>query len=45
MSAAKAAQAKDQDKIVDAAGTVTTACSDCHDKYRDKPGGEKDRCM
>jgi hypothetical protein len=45
MSAYKAAQSKDKDKIVDAAGTVTTACSDCHDKYREKPGGEKDRCM
>jgi hypothetical protein len=45
MSAYKAAQSKDKDKIVDAAGNVTTACSDCHDKYRDKPGGEKDRCM
>jgi hypothetical protein len=45
MSAYKAAQSKDKDKIVDAAGNVTTACSDCHDKYREKPGGEKDRCM
>ena len=45
MSTYKAAQTKNQDKILDAAGNVTTACSDCHDKYRDKPGGEKDRCM
>jgi hypothetical protein len=45
MSAYKAAQSKNQDKIVDAAGDITTACSDCHDKYREKPGGEKDRCM
>jgi Cytochrome C' len=45
MAAYKAAQAKDTDKITDAAGDVTTACSDCHDKYREKPGGEKDRCM
>ena len=45
MSAYKAAQSKNQDKILDAAGNVTTACSDCHDKYREKPGGEKDRCM
>src|SRR5438105_3848161 len=40
MSTYKAAQSKDKDKIVDAAGAVTTACSDCHDKYRDKPGGD-----
>jgi hypothetical protein len=33
----KAAQSKDQDKIVDAADVMTTACSNCHDKYREKP--------
>jgi len=32
----KAAQAKDMDKILDAADTMTTACSNCHDKYREK---------
>jgi hypothetical protein len=32
-----AAQSKDMDKIVDAADTMTTACSNCHDKYREKP--------
>jgi hypothetical protein len=45
MSAYQAGQSKNQDKVLDAAGNVTTACSDCHDKYREKPGGEKDRCM
>ena len=44
MSAYKAAQSKDQDKILDAAGDVTTACADCHDKYREKPK-LADRCM
>jgi len=33
----KAAQTKNQDNIVDAAGTVTEACSACHDVYREKP--------
>jgi hypothetical protein len=33
----KAAQSKDQDKIVDAADVMTTACANCHDKYREKP--------
>ena len=44
MTAYKAAQSKDQDKIVDAAGDVTTACANCHDKHREK---EKlaDRCQ
>jgi len=33
----KAAQSKNQDKIVDAADVMTTACANCHDKYREKP--------
>lgn len=45
MAAYKAAQSKSTDMIVDAAGVMTNACSNCHDKYREKPGGEKDRCM
>ena len=43
MTAYKAAQAKDQDKIIDAAGTITEACAMCHDKYREKPS-LADRC-
>jgi hypothetical protein len=39
----KAAQSKDMDKILDAADTMTTACSNCHDKYREKPT-LADRC-
>jgi len=41
----KAAQSKDQDKVVDAAEVVTNACGACHEKYRDKPGGVANRCM
>jgi len=40
----KAAQSKNQDKILDAADAMTTACSNCHDKYREKPK-LADRCM
>jgi len=40
----KAAQAKDQDKILDAADALTTACANCHDKYREKPT-LAERCM
>lgn len=40
----QAAQAKDQDKILDAADAITTACSNCHDKYREKPT-LAERCM
>jgi hypothetical protein len=45
MAAYKAAQSKNQDNMLMAADTMTTACSNCHDKYREKPGGEADRCM
>ena len=43
MVAYKAAQAKDMDKILDAADVMTTACANCHDKYREKPT-LADRC-
>jgi hypothetical protein len=43
MKAYKAAQSKDMDKILDAADTMTTACANCHDKYREKPT-LADRC-
>jgi hypothetical protein len=43
LTAYKAAQAKDQDKILDAADVMTTACANCHDKYREKPSNA-DRC-
>jgi hypothetical protein len=37
MTAYKAAQAKSMDKILDASDAMTTACANCHDKYREKP--------
>ena len=37
MTAYKAAQAKNQDGIVAAAGDLTEACDNCHSKYREKP--------
>lgn len=40
----KAAQSKSNEKMLDAADVVTTACSNCHDRYRDKPAGVADRC-
>jgi hypothetical protein len=43
MTVLKAAQSKSQEKIVDAADTMTTACANCHDKYREKPN-LADRC-
>jgi hypothetical protein len=33
----RAAQSKNMDKIVDSADAMTTACANCHDKYREKP--------
>jgi hypothetical protein len=44
MSAYKAAQSKNQDAIVAAAGDVADACSACHAVYREKPG-EGNRCV
>ena len=43
MIAYKAAQAKSQDKILDASDALTTACANCHDKYREK-ANLADRC-
>lgn len=45
MTVYKAAQSKNQENILTAADTMTTACSNCHEKYREKPGGLADRCM
>lgn len=44
MKAYAAAQAKNQDGILDAADAITTACANCHDKYREKPT-LAERCM
>lgn len=44
LTAYKAAQSKDQDKIVEAADVVTTACANCHNKYREK-ANLADRCQ
>jgi len=36
MKAYKAAQSKDQDKMIEVSDTVSTACSGCHRKWRDR---------
>jgi hypothetical protein len=43
MKAYKAAQAKDQDKMIEVADTLATACAGCHRKWREKPR-LADRC-
>jgi cytochrome c556 len=45
MAAYKAGQAKSQDAVLDAADVMSVACSNCHEKYRDVPGGVANRCM
>ena len=45
LDAYAAAKKKDKDAIIDVAGTVSDACQACHDVYREKKGGEKDRCL
>lgn len=42
MTAYAAAQTKNQDKMTDAAGVMTTACQNCHVRYREKKLA--DRC-
>ncbi len=44
-AAYNAAKKKDRDAMVDVSGTISDACSSCHDVYREKKGGEKDRCL
>src|SRR5215470_4965358 len=45
LDAYTAAKKKNTDAIVEVAGTVSDACQACHDVYREKKGGEKDRCL
>ena len=45
LAAYAAARKKDKDAMVDVSGTVSDACSACHDVYREKKGGLKDRCL
>jgi hypothetical protein len=44
MASYKAAQSKNQDMILDAADKMTTACANCHEKYREK-ANLADRCQ
>jgi len=43
MTAYQSAKSKNQDKMVDAADVITTACANCHNKYRETPT-LADRC-
>lgn len=48
MTVYKAAQAKNVDRITEAADAIATACGNCHDVYREKTpeqGGAKNRCV
>jgi hypothetical protein len=43
MKAYKAAQAKDQDKMIDLSETLSAACAGCHRKWRDRRASDN-RC-
>ena len=43
LNAYQAAQSKNQDKMVDAAETLSASCANCHKKWREKPR-LADRC-
>jgi hypothetical protein len=48
MASLKAAQAKNQDMILEVTDQVSIACGNCHEVYRDKTpeqGGLKNRCI
>lgn len=45
MTAYKAGQAKSMDAVLDAADVMSTACANCHDKYREVAGGDANRCQ
>jgi mono/diheme cytochrome c family protein len=35
----KASQSRNRDAVIDATNVIADSCLNCHDKYRDKPGG------
>ena len=41
----KAGQSKSMDEVLNAADVMSTACQNCHDKYREVAGGIPARCM
>jgi hypothetical protein len=45
MAAYKAGEAKTTDAVLEAADVMSTACQNCHDKYRDVAGGIPARCQ
>ena len=45
LDAYAAAKKKDKEAMSDVAGNVSDACSACHEVYREKKGGDKDRCL
>ena len=45
MVAYKAGQSKNMDEVLNAADVMSTACQNCHDKYRNTPKEPDDRCM
>jgi hypothetical protein len=45
MAAFNAARSRDQDKVVEVSETLTMACGNCHQKYRDTLKEPLDRCI
>ena len=45
LDAYAAARKKSTDAMSDVSGNVSDACQACHEVYREKKGGEKDRCL
>jgi hypothetical protein len=45
MTAYKAGQSKSMEEVLNAADVMSTACQNCHDKYREVAGGIPARCQ
>ena len=45
LDAYAAAKKKSTDAMSDVSGNVSDACQACHEVYREKKGGDKDRCL
>ena len=45
LEAYAAAKKKSTDAMSDVSGNVSDACQACHEIYREKKGGDKDRCL
>ena len=44
-AAYRASQSRNRDAVIEVTNQVSDACFNCHNVYRDRPGGDADRCV